>query len=77
MLEIAQIVKIKGIPVDPSVSVRFFGRYDDSAPKQKLAEENSAQLICDEVMAFCSMLEITFSTLFISVDCTYTARRRK
>ena len=52
VLEIAQIVKIKGIPHDPSVSVRFFGRYDDSAPKQKLAEKHSGLLAFDEVKIF-------------------------
>jgi hypothetical protein len=30
VLEIAQIMKIKDIPADPSVTVRFFGRYDKS-----------------------------------------------
>lgn len=52
VLEIAQIMKVRGVPDNPSVSVRFFGRYDDSVPKQKSDEENSALLISDEVKSF-------------------------
>jgi DNA (cytosine-5)-methyltransferase 1 len=49
VLEIAQIMKIQGIPADPSVSVRFFGRYDDSVQRQKDMEEGSSPLFSDEV----------------------------
>jgi DNA (cytosine-5)-methyltransferase 1 len=50
VLEVAQIVNIQGGPTDLLVSVCFFGRYDDSVPKQKYMEERLSFL--DEVTRF-------------------------
>jgi len=76
VLEIAQIMKIKGTPSGPSVFVRFFGRYDDSVPRQKHMEEGSSPLVSDEVKYF-FFKNIPISVFFISVDCIYSTTGKK
>lgn len=49
VLEIAQVVEIKGIPADPSATVRFFGRYDRSVPGQGFTQGDLSPLFLDEV----------------------------
>lgn len=52
VLEVAQIMKIKGVPTDPSVSVCFFGRYDDFVQRQKFMGNGSSPLISDECQLY-------------------------
>ena len=76
VLEIAQIVHIKGIPADPSISVRFFGRYDDSVSRQKHVKQGSS-IMLDEVLPSGFICDGTSLILFISVVCTSAMRKHK
>ena len=50
LLKIAQITKIKGVPLHPEITVRYFGRYDDFVWEHKHKKaQSSLDLVSDEV----------------------------
>lgn len=51
VLEIAQIQKIEGVPDDPLITVRCFGR-DNDYDQEKRGRTGSSQLVSDEVCHF-------------------------
>ncbi|RDB21087.1 DNA (cytosine-5)-methyltransferase 1A [Hypsizygus marmoreus] len=53
LLEVAQIMKVRGVPEQPEITVRSFGRYDDFVLDQKSRKvDGASELISDERRLF-------------------------